>query len=95
MLKASVKQDIYKQQATVTTGICFRSVKLTQRLNADELGNSAGVRVMRGMPFACMLRAGNHPLPISATAKSGWMIADYGLPILEMATLSHNATILS
>ena len=67
----------------------------TQWLNADELGNSAGVRVMRGMPFACMLRAGNHPLPISATAKSGWMIADYGLPILEMATLSHNATILS
>ena len=31
---------------------------------------------MRGMPFACVLRAGNHPLPISATAKSGWTVAD-------------------
>jgi hypothetical protein len=50
---------------------------------------------MRGMPFACMLRAGKHPLPISATAKSGWMIAECGLPILEMATLSHNATMRS
>src|SRR5436309_5819142 len=50
---------------------------------------------MRGMPFACIARSAMHPLPISATAKSGWTIADYGLPTLEMATLSHNATMRS
>ena len=51
---------------------------------------------MRGMPFACIARSAIHPLlPILAAAKSGWTIADYGLPILEMATLSHNATMRS
>src|SRR2546421_799261 len=47
---------------------------------------------MRGMPFACIAQSAIHPLPISATAKSGWTIANHGLPILEMATLSHDAT---
>src|SRR5437763_1730279 len=47
---------------------------------------------MRGMPFACIARSAMHPLPISVIAKLGWTIADYGLPTLEMATLSHNAT---
>src|SRR5437763_7441653 len=51
---------------------------------------------MRGMRFACIARSAIHPLlPILAAAKSGWTIADYGLPILEVATLSHNATMRS